>query len=167
MKDITRSDNSDTAGRGYLFTTPTAFHKSILHGASSDELDFTKQSKGLLKGQALCIKAKLSSGKEIFVVNIYQFTAGAGEKQKLLWDVLFGWVKRCGGSKIVLIKDFNCTLLDPDTGRVCRCRNECKRASKGLRGFCRRTNKHNEKKNGCNCCGYTLPLMKSIQRAHE
>ena len=143
----TRSDNTDTTGRGYLFTTLTAFHKSILHGASSDELDFKKQSKGLLKGRALCVKAKLSSGKEIYVVNIYQFTAGAGDKQKLLWDVLFDWVKRRGGSKIVLIGDFNCTLLDPDTlpGRVCRCRDEC----------------------GCNRHGYTLPLMKSIQRADE
>ena len=132
-----RSDNTDSQGRGYLFTTLTAIHKSILHGASSDELDLSKQSKGLLKGRALCIKAKLSSGMEIFVINIYQFTAGAEEKQKILWEVLIGWVKRRGGSRILLIGDFNSTLLDPDTLRGCR-------------GDC-----------GCNRIGYNLPLVHS------
>jgi hypothetical protein len=142
-----RSDNTDSQGRGYLFTTLTAIHKSILHGASSDELDLSKQSKGLLKGRALCIKAKLSSGMEIFVINIYQFTAGAEEKQKILWEVLIGWVKRRGGSRILLIGDFNSTLLDPGTlqGRECGCRGDC----------------------GCNRIGYTLPLTRSIQRADK
>ena len=97
-----RSDNTDPQGRGYLFTTLTAIHKSVLHGASSDELDLSKQSKGLLKpdkGRALTSRETCSvSGMELFVVNIYQFTAGAEEKQKILWEVLIGWVKKRGGT---------------------------------------------------------------------
>jgi hypothetical protein len=43
-----RSDNTDPQGRGDLFTTLTAIHKSVQHGASSDELDLSKPGKAMV-----------------------------------------------------------------------------------------------------------------------
>ena len=44
------------------------------------------------------------------LVNIYQYKAGDGLKQKMLWEVLTTWIKRRGNCKVILVGDLNSTF---------------------------------------------------------
>jgi len=78
-----------------------------------------RRGKGLhpiVSGRIWALSITTTSGGQIFIINLYQFTAANPAEQKEVCDIIAAWVLKHPDDKIILIGDFNSAPAGQRTG---------------------------------------------------
>ena len=121
----------DSRGRHYQFCVLTALHLGAFSGATGEQTQptfhRTRPGRSIFRGRLLVLKSTLLSGAVVYIINLYQFTAGNADDQAAMLQTLTEWVLRHPTAKIILAGDMNATLraangapdgLCPDDGAL-------------------------------------------------
>ena len=104
----------DSNGRHYQFCVLTALHLGAFSGATGEKTQPTfhraRPGRSIFRGRLLVLKSTLLSGGVVYIINLYQFTAGNANDQAAMLQTLKEWVLRHPTAKIILAGDMNATL---------------------------------------------------------
>ena len=111
--------SADSSNRNYQYCVLTALHRRVFSGATSEMTEScpsrSRDRRSISTGRLLILKTLLLSGEEVFVINVYQFTASRPQEQEEMLRLLQTWLSRHRSKKILLVGDLNASAsrVDP------------------------------------------------------
>jgi len=112
---INGAGSQDERGSHYKFTTLTALDSHYFPSATHLSLH-PRSSKGPKRGGArklpaagrsIAVTTKTKNGGNLHIMNLYQFTANDGGQQDMVWKLIYAWIRRHPGERVILIGDMN------------------------------------------------------------